>query len=85
MIVHTTATSTRVMRQPSGAPLRDVRRRSRHMRSDAERLPTWLNADVPEGVVSARANVSPAVLSEHYDRRTRREKMEQRRRYLDQI
>lgn len=45
----------------------------------------WLNADVPEGVVSARANVSPAVLSEHYDRRTRREKMEQRRRYLDQV
>ncbi|WP_372911143.1 tyrosine-type recombinase/integrase [Salinigranum sp.] len=45
----------------------------------------WLNSDIPEPVVSARANVSMAVLDEHYDRRTEREKMEQRRRYLDQI
>jgi hypothetical protein len=40
---------------------------------------------VPEQVVSARANVSMAVLDEHYDRRTEREKMEQRRKYLNQI
>jgi hypothetical protein len=45
----------------------------------------WLNSDVPELVVSARANVSTAVLDEHYDRRTEREKMEQRRRYLEKI
>jgi hypothetical protein len=45
----------------------------------------WLNSDVPEPVVSARANVSTAVLDEHYDRRTEREKMEQRRKYLNQI
>jgi integrase len=45
----------------------------------------WLNSDVPEPVVSARANISTAVLVEHYDRRTEREKMEQRRRYLNQI
>jgi hypothetical protein len=36
-------------------------------------------------VVSARANVSTAVLDEHYDRRTEREKMEQRRKYLNQM
>jgi len=45
----------------------------------------WLNSDVPEPVVSARVNVSTAVLDEHYDRRTERDKMEQRRKYLDQI
>jgi hypothetical protein len=45
----------------------------------------WLNSDVPEQVVSARANVSTAVLDEHYDRWTEREKMEQRRRYLNQV
>jgi integrase len=45
----------------------------------------WLNSDVPEQVVSARANVSTAVLDEHYNRRTERGKMEQRRKYLDNI
>jgi integrase len=44
-----------------------------------------LNQGVPEEVVSDRANVSSDVLEAHYDRRSEREKMEQRREYLSNI
>lgn len=44
-----------------------------------------LKKDVPETAVSDRANVSQRVLDQHYDRRTEREKMEQRRQYLEQL
>ncbi len=44
-----------------------------------------LNSDVPKDVVSDRANVTPGVLDEHYARRSQHEKVEQRRRYLDNI
>jgi integrase len=44
-----------------------------------------LSNDVPENVVSDRANVGNEVLEQHYDRRTEQEKMEQRRGYLDNI
>lgn len=44
-----------------------------------------LNNDVPETAVGDRANVSQDVLERHYDQRTKREKMEQRRQYLDNI
>ncbi|TKX52162.1 site-specific integrase, partial [Halorubrum sp. SS7] len=36
-------------------------------------------------VVSDRANVTPGVLDEHYDRRSQRKRMEQRRGFLDNI
>lgn len=45
----------------------------------------WLGSDVPEPVVSDRANASPEILREHYDRRSDQDKMEQRREYLGNI
>lgn len=45
----------------------------------------FLNNDMPSRVISDRANVSQAVLDQHYDRRTEREKMEQRREFLSNI
>ncbi|EMA41938.1 tyrosine-type recombinase/integrase [Halobiforma nitratireducens] len=44
-----------------------------------------LNQEWPAKAVSNRANVSESVIDEHYDRRTKREKMEQRRQYLENI
>ncbi|WP_312911345.1 tyrosine-type recombinase/integrase [Natronosalvus caseinilyticus] len=44
-----------------------------------------LNSDVPETAVGDRANVSQEVLAQHYDQRSEREKMEQRRQYLNNI
>lgn len=47
---------------------------------------TWhLREGAPEEVVSDRMNASREVLEKHYDERTERERMEQRRELLDQI
>jgi site-specific recombinase XerD len=44
-----------------------------------------LSEDVPEKVVSDRMNVSLDVLEKHYDRRSEREKADQRRDYLNDL
>ncbi|MFB6197253.1 MAG: site-specific integrase, partial [Halobacteriaceae archaeon] len=45
----------------------------------------WLNNEMPSEAVGERANVTLEILKQHYDRRSEREKMEQRRKYLDNI
>lgn len=45
----------------------------------------YLTSDVPETAIGDGANVSQDVLEQHYDQRSEREKMEQRREYLDNI
>lgn len=45
----------------------------------------WLSSDVPEPIVGARGNLSSGVLAKHYDKRTERKKMEQRRKYLEKV
>lgn len=44
-----------------------------------------LISDMPGKVVSDRADVSESVIDKHYDQRTERERMEQRRSYLENI
>jgi integrase len=45
----------------------------------------YLHSDVPETAVSDRANVTTDVIDQHYDQRSEKEKMEQRREYLDKL
>lgn len=45
----------------------------------------FLSNDVPETIVSDRMNVSLDVLEAHYDRRSEKDKAEQRRGYLDNL
>ena len=45
----------------------------------------FLTNDVPEEIVSDRMNVSREVLDKHYDKRSEEVKVEQRRRYLDNV
>lgn len=41
-----------------------------------------LQSDVPTEIVSGRADVGPEVIEKHYDRRSEKSKMEQRRKFL---
>lgn len=45
----------------------------------------WLSSDLPEAFAVGRANVSPEVIRQHYDRRSQKQLMNQRREYLDNI
>jgi hypothetical protein len=45
----------------------------------------FLTCDVPVEIVGDRMDVSRKVLNKHYDRRSKQVKVEQRRRYLDNI
>ena len=44
-----------------------------------------LSKDIPENAVSDQANVSQRALEQHYDWRSQREKMKQRRQYLRSV
>ncbi|ELY73741.1 integrase family protein [Natrinema pellirubrum DSM 15624] len=44
-----------------------------------------LREDIPEKIVSDRCDVSSEVLERHYDRRTDREKREQRRDFIEDL
>ena len=44
-----------------------------------------LSKDVPQDAVSERADVSNEVLETHYDKRSQKDKMEQRRKYLERF
>lgn len=45
----------------------------------------WRSRDVPVDIVSDRKDVSPDVIEQHYDRRTKEGKAVQRRKYLDNV
>ncbi|WP_135366306.1 tyrosine-type recombinase/integrase [Halosimplex halophilum] len=61
---------------PSSIPPHGIRRGA---------ITSWLAEDVPEKVVSDRANVGTDVLEKHYDQRDEHQKMEQRREYSDKF
>ena len=67
--------STRAARSPKTAP-HDVR---------SGRVTAYRREDVPRRVVSDRLDASSSILDEHYDRRSAREKSEQRRDYLPDL
>jgi integrase len=48
-------------------------------------ITTWLRSNVDEITVSGRMDVSTKVIENHYDERSMSEKMESRRRFLDQV
>lgn len=48
-------------------------------------LTHWLRSDLHQDFVSNRVNVSPEMLEEFYDRRSEKTKMNQRRKFLDNL
>jgi hypothetical protein len=58
---------------PSSTPPHDVRRGV---------ITHWLAEDVPQTVVQDRMNVNEKVLDKHYDKRSEKQRAEQRRQYI---
>lgn len=48
-------------------------------------LTHWLSSDLPDSVITSRGNVTEQILTEHYDRRSEKQRMSQRRKYLGNI
>lgn len=48
-------------------------------------LTAWLKTELPSSFITSRADVTEAVILEHYDGRREKQRMNQRRQYLDNI
>ncbi|SDM50795.1 Site-specific recombinase XerD [Halogranum gelatinilyticum] len=67
---------TSASRCPSSVSAHPIRRGS---------ITHQLRQDIPTDIVSGRVNATPEIIDKHYDRRTKRDRMEQRRQHLEKL